>query len=215
MRRSRRHDIVAVLRKGGVGVMPTDTIYGLVSSALDKKTVERIYKLRRRNPKKPMIILIGSLSDLRLFGIKLREKAISFLKAVWFNNPKRPIFSNSYPLRHSFSEASELENKPTSVILPINHSRSAMRRFQYLHRGTKTLAFRLPKPRWLRRLLTKTGPLVAPSANPEDKPPARTTKEARKYFGNRVDFYVDGGEIFGKPSRLITVSGRRILILRK
>ena len=51
--------IVTTLRNGGVGVVPTDTIYGIVGSALNPKTVARIYKLRRRNPKKPMIILIG------------------------------------------------------------------------------------------------------------------------------------------------------------
>ncbi len=47
-----------VLRRGGVGVMPTDTIYGIVGSALRPSTVRRIYRLRRRNLRKPMIILI-------------------------------------------------------------------------------------------------------------------------------------------------------------
>ncbi|MEK7522400.1 MAG: Sua5/YciO/YrdC/YwlC family protein [Patescibacteria group bacterium] len=55
--------LAEILKNGGIGVIPTDTIYGIVGSALNKKTVERIYKLRRRNLKKPMIVLIGSIND--------------------------------------------------------------------------------------------------------------------------------------------------------
>ena len=66
--------IIKILKNSGIGVLPTDTIYGLVGRALDKKTVERIYKVRKRNPKKPLIILISSLSDLKLFGVKPDKK---------------------------------------------------------------------------------------------------------------------------------------------
>src|SRR3989344_3633535 len=75
--------IVTTLRNGGVGVVPTDTIYGIVGSALNPQAVERIYKLRRRNPKKPMIILIGSLGDLRLFDIRPSRKMKKLLKKFW------------------------------------------------------------------------------------------------------------------------------------
>ena len=37
-------ETISILKKGGIGVMPTDTIYGLVGSALNKKTIKRIYK---------------------------------------------------------------------------------------------------------------------------------------------------------------------------
>ncbi len=89
------------------------------------------------------------------------------------------------------------------------------KKFEYLHRGKKSLAFRLPKPKWLRNLLEKTGPLVAPSANLAGKRPARTIREARKYFGLNVDFYFDAGKIEGKPSTIIDIRKREIKILRK
>ena len=198
--------VVAAIKTGGIGVLPTDTIYGLVGSALNKKTVERIYKLRRRNPKKPMIISIGSLGDLGRFGVKPDKKMAHFLKSIWLRSKVLVLFSNSR----------ELENRPASVILPLspNHY-SLTTKLNYLHRGTKSLAFRLPKPYWLRRLLAKVGPLVAPSANPEGKPPAKTIKEARKYFGDKADFYVDGGRIIGRPSKLVQITEGKIKILRK
>ena len=60
-----------MISNGGIGVLATDTIYGLVGSALSKKAVAKIYKLRQRNTKKPMIILIGAIKDLFLFGINV------------------------------------------------------------------------------------------------------------------------------------------------
>ena len=54
-------DAVSILKNGGVVVMPTDTIYGIVGSALNLEVVEKIYKLRKRILDKPMIILVGSI----------------------------------------------------------------------------------------------------------------------------------------------------------
>jgi L-threonylcarbamoyladenylate synthase len=88
--------------------------------------------------------------------------------------------------------------EPTSFIVDC-----AEEKFTYLHRGTKTLAFRLPKFLELRNLLIKTGPLIAPSANLEAQLPSEKIEDAKKYFGDSVDLYVDGGEIKAKPSRII------------
>ena len=172
-----------ILKKGGAGILPTDTIYGLVGSALSKKAVARIYRLRRRNQKKPMIVLIGSLYDLKKFAVKLAPETKKILNKFW---PGK-----------------------ASVILPC-----APKKFSYLHRGTKTLAFRLPRKKDLRTLLKKTGPLVAPSANVEGKPPATTVKKARKYFGDKVDFYVDGGTMKKNPSMVIKIESGVAVRLR-
>jgi L-threonylcarbamoyladenylate synthase len=97
-----------------------------------------------------------------------------------------------------------------SAILPCKHPE-----MQYLHRGTNTLAFRIPEKPELRDILRETGPLIAPSANPEGEIPARTVKEAKKYFGKKVDFYADEGEKESEPSTLIKITGEDIDILRK
>lgn len=178
-----------LLKSGGVGVIPTDTIYGIVGSALKKDTVERIYKLRSRSPKKPMIVLIGSVSDLKKFGVRIDTDTKKIISELW------------------------AKNNPVSVILPVRGKGYASR-FFYLHRGKGSIAFRLPAKKSLREFLKKIGPLVAPSANLEGEPPAKTIREAKKYFGNRVDFYVDGGETYSKPSRLIKIQKGEIKVLR-
>jgi len=167
-------DIARILKHGGIGVMPTDTIYGLVGSALKKKTVERIYHVRKRNKEKPMIILISSLRNLAHLGVRIDARTKKILLRLW---PGK-----------------------VSVILPCTS-----KKFAYLHRDARSLAFRFPKKKSLRNLLAQTGPLVAPSANREGKLPATTIREAKLYFDKKIDFYLDGGKIDGKPSRLIRI----------
>lgn len=174
---------VEMLKEGGIGVIPTDTIYGVVGSALNKKTVERIYDIRNRNRRKPMIVLVGSYSDLKRFNVRLNTRIKKVLNRLW---PGK-----------------------VSIVLKCQN-----KKFAYLHRGTKTLAFRLPGKKSLRALIEKVGPLVAPSANPEGKSPAKTVRAAKRYFGKRVDFYLDGGRMAGKPSKLVALVGGESVVLR-
>ena len=174
----------AILKRGGVGVLATDTLYGIVGSALSKKTVARIYRLRKRNLKKPLIILIASIGDLAQFGVRANTQTKKLLNVVW---PGK-----------------------VSVILPCPR-----KRFAYVHRGTQTLAFRIPKSASLKRLLQKTGPLVAPSANIEGMPPETTIKEAKKYFGTAVDFYINAGKRVSAPSTIVVIEGGHIVIKRQ
>ena len=177
--------IIQLLKNGKIGVMPTDTIYGIVGSALNPTVVENIYRLRRRTSDKPLIVLISSLNDLNHFNILLTEEQRKFLEKNWPN--------------------------PLSIILSCPD-----KNFFYLHRGKKSLAFRMPKDKILLETLKRVGPLVAPSANFEKEKPAETIDEARKYFGGKVSFYVDAGKLKSKPSSIVQLyeDGTRI-VLRK
>lgn len=167
------------LKDGKIGVIPTDTVYGIVSSAFDKKSVEKIYELKKRNKKKPMIVLISSLKDLNLFNAKIDKKTAG---KYW---PGR-----------------------VSIILPV-------KKFEYLHRGKKSLAFRLPSDETLVKILKISGPLVAPSANTEGESPATTIEEAKKYFGEKINFYLGAGKLKGKPSKIISLKNGKIEVIRK
>lgn len=176
-------DIVSIIKKGGIGVIATDTLYGVVGSAFLPEAVERIYDVKGRDENKPFIVLVSSIVDLKKFGIKLTEKHRVFLKNVW---PGK-----------------------VSVILPCTS-----KKFEYLHRGTKSLAFRMPDKKDLIELLKKTGPLVAPSANPQGMPPATTATGAKNYFKKSVDFYVSEGRKEGEPSVIISLVKKEPEIIR-
>lgn len=168
---------------GKIGVIATDTIYGLVGSALDPSVVERIYELKKRDVAKPLIVLIGKIDDLKTFHIKIDVQTDKILKKYWPG--------------------------PVSIILPCSDDR-----FKYLHRDTTTIAFRLPKKESLLKILAQVGPLVAPSANPEGQPPAKTIAEAKKYFQNKVDFYFDEGKNTHQASKLIKIANGKEEVVR-
>lgn len=175
-------DIVELLKNGSVGVLRTDTLYGIVASAANHSAVERVYAARKRDKGKASIILIADESQLLS---PVPEHAKTILRDNWPG--------------------------PVSIILPVDASVP-----EWLHRGTGGLAYRVPDDEQLREFLSKTGPLIAPSANLEGQPPARSVAEAVHYFGDSVDFYVDGGICKNiQPSKLIRVEpGGEVVQLR-
>lgn len=77
------HNLLEELKGGQIGVIPTDTIYGLVGSALNENTVERIYQVRKRDRNKPLVILISDVKNLKDFGVVLTDEQRKFLKRSW------------------------------------------------------------------------------------------------------------------------------------
>lgn len=162
-------ELIKLINVNKIGVIPTDTIYGVVGSAMSPRVVEKVYDLKDRDESKPMIVLAASEKQIRkTFNVSVPDN-----------------IAKNWP-------------EKTSVIIPTED-------FPHLHRGRKSIAFRVPQKEELKYLLKKAGPVVAPSANPEGKNPAKTVIEAKNYFGNRVNFYVDEGELDSLPSTLVKI----------
>jgi L-threonylcarbamoyladenylate synthase len=176
--------IVSLIKSGKVGVIPTDTIYGLVGLALNQNSIQRMYKIKGRDKSKPFIILISDISELEKFGVILSVDHQKFLQKYW---PGK-----------------------LSAIIPFSKQN-----MEYLSRGFNTLSFRLPDDESLVKLLRQTGPLAAPSANPEGKPPATNATEILEYFDGKIDFIVDVGTITDSASTLVDLSGTKPKILRQ
>jgi L-threonylcarbamoyladenylate synthase len=56
-----------ILRKGGVILYPTDTIWGLGCDATNNEAVERIYNIKARKDSKSLIILVNSVTMLERY----------------------------------------------------------------------------------------------------------------------------------------------------
>lgn len=165
--------VAEILLTGGIGVLRTDTIYGIVALALDQAAVERLRVVRKRPAHQRNIILIASQQQM---VSAVPEYARKTLQRYW---PGR-----------------------VSIELPIDENVPV-----WLHCGEREISHRVPADEALRKLLAKTGPLIAPSANLQGEPPARSIIEAEAYFGGSVDFYVDGGIVDDGvlPSQLLRI----------
>jgi len=180
------------LKKDGVVVLPTDTLYGIIGRALSKKIVKKIYKIKGRTENKPFIVLINSYNDLKIFGIKIDKNEAKFLEKIWPGKVSIIFACN-------FDKWSYLHRGTHSIA------------FRMVSQRNKNLF----------SLIEKVGPLVAPSANPEGKKPAENISEAKKYFKkeelnfNKIDLYINGGKRKVKPSTLIKYKNNTWVILRQ
>jgi len=160
--------VAALLQDGKVGVLPTDTVYGLACLASDQAAVARLYALKGREDK-PGTLIAANIDQLVELGIPRR-----YLTAV----------EHFWP-------------SPISIIVPTTPE------LRYLDFGKLSLAMRIPSDPSVARLLGKSGPLLTTSANQPGEEPAANVQAAEAYFGDTVDFYVDGGDLSGRPASTI------------
>ena len=158
-----------ILESGSIGVIPTDTVYGVVAKASDHIAVKRLYDLKKREDK-PGTLIAANIEQLQELGLKHR-----YLKAV----------EQFWP-------------GAVSIIIPSSDPNLA-----YIHRGKMSMAVRIPSDKNLQTILKQTGPLLTSSANPPGEPTATTIQQAKDYFGDKVDFYEDGGDLSGRQSSTI------------
>ena len=170
-----------LLNPAAVGVLPTDTVYGLVARAHDTAAVQRLYALKHREHK-PGTIIAASITQLEHLGLK----------------------------RRYLSSVGQFWPGAVSVIIPCGPE------LEYLHQGKLSLAVRIPGVPELRKLLEQTGPLLTSSANHPGQATADTAEQAKLYFGDEVDFYVDAGDLPGhQPSTVIRIIDDEIEVIRQ
>jgi tRNA threonylcarbamoyl adenosine modification protein (Sua5/YciO/YrdC/YwlC family) len=71
--------VVDLLKSGGIIAYPTDTTYGIGCSIFNKKGIERIYLLKRREKKKPFSFICADISDVAHYA-KVSNYAFKILK---------------------------------------------------------------------------------------------------------------------------------------
>lgn len=175
------NEITESIKNGAVGVLPTDTLYGLVCSAANPEAIERLYALKKRE-KKPGTVIAASIDQIAELGVPRRY--LTAVEQFWPN--------------------------PISVVIPVGDH------LQSLHAEKGSVAFRIPDNSELVGLLAETGPLLTSSANHPGEQPASTLAEAENYFGDSVDFYVDGGDLSNaKPSTVIRMVDDAVEVLRE
>lgn len=163
--------ITTTLQNGGIAVVRTDTIYGIIALAANEAAVQKVFDAKHRDRSKQCIVLIADAQD-----VSAHEKTIAAYSAI--------------------------DQPPTSVIVPSSNEPS------WLLRGGATIAYRVVREPFLKKVVEAVGPVIAPSANPEGLVPAQTIAEAKEYFGEQVDCYIDGGTVPADitASRIIEVA---------
>lgn len=73
-------EAVETLRRGGVILYPTDTVWGLGCDATCSEAVRRIYEIKRRADSKALITLVGDVTDLYRYVSDVPDIALSLIE---------------------------------------------------------------------------------------------------------------------------------------
>jgi L-threonylcarbamoyladenylate synthase len=175
----------AVLKRGEVIVFPTETLYGLGADALDSGAVEKVFQLKGRDSQNPIPVLVADREMLYRLVAAVPPIAEKLIARFWPG--------------------------PLTIVLP---ARGDIPR--PLVSAAGGIGVRISSQAVATRLVEALGrPLTATSANPSGRPAAHTAQEAKAYFSDRIDIYVDGGPLASKTgSTVVEIRGGRLSIIR-
>lgn len=154
---------VALLNSNQVIAIPTETVYGLAGNALNTSTVEKIYQIKNRPLKNPLILHLGDTSELNKYVKNipaLAEKLVEHFcpGPLTLLLPKKDIIPDIVTAGLQ-NAAVRFPNHPTALAL-------------------------------LRKL---SFPLAAPSANPFGYISPTSAEDVKRILSDKIDYILDGG----------------------
>lgn len=180
--------VVDVLKKGGLIIYPTDTIYGLGCDITNHKALERIYKLRGMKPEKANLSFI--CYDLRHIS--------DYIKPI--DNTLFRLLKKALP-------------GPFTFIFNANHQVPKL-----LSSKKKTVGIRVPDNNIAREIVRVLGnPIVSASIHDEDEILEYSTDPELIYekFKDSVDIVIDGGYGDNMASTVVDCTAGEFEILRQ
>ncbi|HEY0056173.1 MAG TPA: L-threonylcarbamoyladenylate synthase [Pedobacter sp.] len=180
--------VVDVLKKGGLIIYPTDTIYGLGCDITNQKAIEKIYQLRGIKPDKANLSFIcydlSHISD--------------YIKPI--NNATFRLLKKALP--GSFTFILEANSKVPKL----------------LSSNKKTVGIRVPDNNIAREIVRILGnPIVSASIHDEDDILEYSTDPELIYekYKDRVDLVIDGGYGDNLASTVVDCINGEFTILRQ
>ncbi len=72
---------VEILKSGGIIIYPTDTVYGMGCDLFNKRGIERIYEIQRRNRKQPLSFICSDLKDISRYA-RVSDEAYKIMRRL-------------------------------------------------------------------------------------------------------------------------------------
>lgn len=178
-----------ILLNDGVIAYVTDTVWGLGCLPSSEKAVKKIYDIKNRESKKPLILMSYDIYPLLDYVRQPIEKEVQRLIKKHF---------------------------PGALTVVLEKSENTK---DYLTSGMPTVGIRVPDNQTFSDICKNIegGVLATTSANLSGEPPALTYDEAVKYIGDKVDFVIpsNGFEAQGRASTVIGFKDGNVVVYRQ
>lgn len=176
-----------IIRKGGLVVFPTETVYGIGANALSEGATKKIFQAKGRASDNPLIVHISHIEMLKDLVVEptLLEKKL--MDQFWPG--------------------------PLTIILKRKNKQVIP---DTVTAGLDTVGIRMPNHPVAQELIKKSQvPIAAPSANVSGRPSGTDLKDIIQELGDKVDCMIDTGIVeIGVESTVIQVVDEKIRILR-
>lgn len=160
-----------ILRKGGIILYPTDTVWGIGCDATDPEAVAKVYAIKRREDSKSLVLLASDMDMICRYVKEIPEMAIQLV---------------------------EVNDKPMTIIYPdaVAGSQSDKASRNCLAYNTVaedgTVGIRVPMMEFCQQLVSRFGrPIVSTSANISGEATPKKYVEISQEIKDAVDHVVD------------------------
>lgn len=75
-------EVIEYIEKGGVVVFPTDTVYGFLADALNKKAIDKIFKIKKRPKTKPLAVFVKDFKAAKVIA-EIGQSQEKIIKRRW------------------------------------------------------------------------------------------------------------------------------------
>lgn len=180
------NEAVRIVGKGGVISFPTETYYGLGVNPFDNSAVEKLFELKKRARNKPILLLIA---DVQMLSRLVTHVPLQY----------QPLIKMFWP-------------GPLTLIFKAKKTVNSL-----LTGATGTVGIRISSHPIVKEIINKWGgPITATSANISDQTPAKNSIEVLSYFGDNLDYIIDGGESpAGLCSTIVAVRNDKLSEIRE
>ena len=177
---------VDVLRAAGIIIYPTDTVYGIGCSILEKNAIEKIHFIKKQREDKPFSFVCSDLTHIADYA----------------------HVSNA-----AFKIMRRLIPGPYTFILPAARMKHLPK---ILVSKRKTVGIRVPDSRISIALVKELGhPILSTSVTGPDGELLNDPESMRERFKNQVEMIIDAGMLISEPSTVIDLTGDDVSIVRQ
>jgi len=176
--------IKAVIEGGGIIAFPTETSYALGANPFNPLAVEKVFRLKKRAPSKPLLLIIAEIEDLRRYEVELP-----------------PVF---YPLARRFWPG------PLTMVMRVGENFPSNLKAGGDSLGFRLSSSLICQE--ISRFCGL--PLTATSANISGRGNCTSAQQVIKELGKEIDLVVDGGATPGGCSTVVDITLQPPKILR-
>lgn len=176
------------MKEGKIAIFPTETVYGIGTSAFKETSCKRIYEIKKRPYHKPLIVLVSD-----------EDMLFEVIESV--NELERKLIERFWP-------------GPLTIIF---EKKKNGKLADSITCGDSSVGVRMTDGKVARMLIEEGGvPIVAPSANLSGNPSGTKIKEIVEELGDEVDYILDYGDIEDDTtSTIVKVENDGIHVLRQ